>query len=398
VSFPRTGLIALVLLLNTVGIAARAPVVAASMANPQHRSESPSSAKAPSLDFVGVAEDQLKDPQFPAAWAKMKLVKEAGFNAARITVRWSPGDITLSEYDRAGVCNAAKAAHEFGIRLFVTVIPDPEHPPERSNQIKKINMYMGSMLSRLAGPGGCSPRVHRYFLEVWNEPNLATFVRRQYDARGERVSAWIYTRALASAYRSLKRDAARLGVEVTVIGGALASGHDPVNFLNAMGRARRALRRMGMTKPLMDMFSYHPYEDDSDVEPGDRESRGFTSHGNVSRAVRRNLGPIPTLYSEFGVESKTPAIRAWMYTGFNPRGVSTVSEALQARHYQTSFVLSASRGVKGLFVFLLFDECDQRDWQSGLYYCTDQGLFWPKASLGLLSPTLQSLSATTGTR
>jgi hypothetical protein len=352
------------------------------------------------LQFVGVAEDAVKDPEYHIALNSMHLVKDAGFNSVRITVKWWKDMTKLSDYDRGGVCNAARAAEALGIKLVVTTIGDAGNPPFKLDQFLTFNAFQRDLVDVLLGRNDvlraqgavCAPNVKDLRLEIWNEPNLATFLLPQRSEDGGRESARIYTAMLASAYRALKAHAAALGVRVEVWGGALGSSQDPVNFIRAMGRARRDFRIRGR---LMDVFTYHPYETNADVPPGAGRGRGFGSHATIAREVRAHVcGRCPIVYSEIGWETAAPPGKAWLYEGEDASTLRPISERKLAQFYASGFSLARVQGVRGMFIFPLFDQRNRPiGWQSGLYYPTYTGDFWPKATLGLLRPFLKELTA-----
>src|SRR5207244_6374642 len=85
------------------------------------------------------------------------------------------------------------------------------------------------------------------------------------------AAAPAYESLLARTYDALKA----VGPAIQVVGGAVSprggdvpgtgrDTHSPTVFIRDLGAAYRS---SGRTKPLMDAFAFHPYEDNSSVAP-----------------------------------------------------------------------------------------------------------------------------------
>lgn len=338
--------------------------------------------------LVGAAEDAPKQPDLVSAVAKLELAQLAGLRAIRVTSLWSPGRVRPSESEATALRNAAAAAQLTGIRLYVAVYPSrgrlaPLTPSARAD----FSAYAVAVASDLLAYG-----VTDYV--VGNEPNLSRFWAPQFDRKGQDASAPAYFALLARTYDALQA----VSPAITVIGGALAprgkdqpgapsQAHSPAAFIAGLGAAYRKSRR---ERPIMDVFSFHPYLESSKLPPTFRHPRSTSISLNDFDKLVAALGTaftgtpldgtkLPILYDEFGVQSRITRAKARYYTNRHaPAAADAVSEAVQASYYRQALELaSCQRRVVGLFLFHVTDERDLRAWQSGLYYADDA----PKSSL-----------------
>ena len=138
-------------------------------------------------------------------------------------------------------------------------------------------------LRGLAGPA--IPSVQDVI--VGNEPNLNLFWMPQFAADGSNAAAASYLALLAETYDALKR----VAPELNVIGGSLSARgsddpagsrptHSPTRFIQDLGVGYRA---SGRDRPVMDMFSLHPYPENSSCPLGSR-----------TRRARRSASPTTT--------------------------------------------------------------------------------------------------------
>jgi hypothetical protein len=208
------------------------------------------------------------------------------------------------------------------------------------------------------------------------------------------VAAPAYTALLARTYDALKE----VSPKIVVVGGSLAPRGDdnpnaprqtqsPTVFIRDMGRAYRASAR---TKPIMDLFAIHPYQNRSSTPPTQNHPTGTAIGiadydklvGLLTEAFDGTAQPGSKLrigYTEFGVQTKIPQGAIGPYTNLqSPLGLDAVDEATQADYYRQALKLAVCQpNVAGILFFHLQDEADLNRWQSGLYYVDGT----PKSSL-----------------
>jgi hypothetical protein len=332
---------------------------------------------------VGVVEDSTRQPVAAAARDRVQAVKDAGFDAIRITSIWAPGQ-TEPEPDEVDVLrNVATASKDLDVRLFIAVYHAGSATTPRTDEARgQFSSYVASLARELPV---------RDFI-IGNEPNLNRFWMPQFGPNGEDLAAQDYMLLLAQSYDALKE----VSEDVKVIGGAIAprgsdrpelprDTHSPTAFIRDLGAA---YRQSGRDEPLMDVLAYHPYETNSSVPPGDPHPNSTTmTLGDYDRLVtllgeafdgtEQEGEDLPIVYTEFGVESRIPPDKQDLYDGQEFASVKPVDEQTQAAHYDKAIRLAyCQKTVIGILLFHVFDELDLRGWQSGTRYVDDT----PKAS------------------
>ena len=327
----------------------------------------------------------------------MTLLQLAGFRAVRVTSIWKPGDTAPGPAERVVLGNVAAAAELAGARVYVSVF----HAGSRTTPLLPEDR------TQFAAYAASLARAFPSFrdLIVGNEPNLNRFWLPQYAADGSGASAPAYLPLLAETYDALKA----VSPDVRVIGGALAprgvdrpgTGRDtisPTRFLRELGAAYRA---SGRTLPVMDVFAFHPYADNSsrspELPPSDSDHLGLVDYpklvGLLAEAFDGTAQPgstLPILYDEFGVETVIPAAKTALYSGAEPATTRPVSEPVQAGYYRLALQLAFCQpNVTGMLLFHSHDETALSAWQSGLYYADGS----PKTSL---TAVREALAATRG--
>jgi hypothetical protein len=332
---------------------------------------------------AGVVEDSTRMSEPAAALARVQAVRDAGFDAIRITSIWAPGLTEPEPGELDALRNVANAAKETDIRLYIAVYHAGSATTPLDDQRRgEFAQYVASLARTLPV---------RDFI-IGNEPNLNRFWMPQFGPAGEDLAARDYGLLLAECYDALKA----VSDDVNVIGGALAprgsdrpelprDTHSPTAFLRDLGAA---YRQSGRDEPLMDILAYHPYETNSSVPPGNPHPESTTmTLGDYDR-LRTLLGEafegteqegedLPILYSEFGIESQIPPDKQDLYQEGEFASVKPVDEQTQADHYTKAIRLAYCQDtVVGILLFHVFDEIDLRGWQSGVRYVDDT----PKSS------------------
>jgi hypothetical protein len=355
----------------------------------------PAVAQASQGMLVGAAEDAAKAPTLAQAKVKMDLAKLAGLDAIRLTAQWRTGQTAPQSSELAGLRNAVDAADLDGIAVYLSVYPcGSSMTPRTASARSDFATFAASLATAL-------PTVHRFI--VGNEPNLNRFWMPQFAAGGGDVAAPAYEAMLAQTYDALKA----ASPTATVIGGALSprgndsilsKKHSPTTFVADLGRA---YRRSGRTRPIMDAFSLHPYEDNSSVPPSFVHPRSTTISladypklvgllGKAFDGTAQAGSTLPIVYDEFGVQSRIPATKARVYEGYKPPSERPVAEALQGAYYAEALALAACQPTVSTFlIFHVSDEADLDRWQSGVFYADDT----PKPSLAVVQNAISELRA-----
>jgi hypothetical protein len=350
------------------------------------------SANGPSLT-IGATEDAVRSPLLAVSKSEMNLIALAGFRAVRITQIWTPGTRAVSASDRTILRNVTSAAALDAMQVLVSVLPyGSATTPLTDTEQADFAAYAASVAREATG---------LRIVIVGNEPNLNRYWLPQFNDDGSDAAAPAYESLLALTYDALKAESPGL----TVVGGAVSPRggdvpgirptHSPTVFIRDLGAAYRA---SGRTKPIMDGFAFHPYEDNSSIAPDVGTHPNTTTIaladydklvallGEAFDGTAQAGSTLPIYYDEFGVESAIPPAEQSHYTGTEPDTTKPVSEATQAVYYRQAIELAFCQPtVRALFLFHAFDEPALAGWQSGLYYANGA----PKSSLAAVQSAME---------
>jgi Bacterial Ig domain len=345
--------------------------------------------------FIGAAEDGAVwgDPS-----SQMSMAQQAGFDSVRITAQWVSGNTLLDPVIAAKLRDAVAAAQSRGIRPVVSIynvnsVQAPQDPILRG----EFAQFAQDVVETL-------PTVDTFI--VGNEPNSSYYWQPQFDTQGGDLAARMYEALLATTYDAIKA----VRPDVTVVGGALDSmgtdnpknrpSHSPAVFIRDMGRAYRA---SGRTKPIMDEFDQHIYEENSSLPPSMTHPKSTTigaadyprlvaALGQAFDGTAQPGSTLPIEYGEYGVETVIPPSEASHYTGQESATSKPVDEATQAAYYIQAMKLAMCEpNVVGLMFFHVDDEPGLSGWQSGLFYADGT----PKSSLGPVHDAMAAARAGT---
>jgi hypothetical protein len=330
---------------------------------------------APRSLLVGAVED---GPKYGDGPGKARLARRAGFRALLFSTTWTPPLTRPVPGELAALRGAVQAAVLNGIEPIVAVYSFSGVTPLTAEARRQFAAFAASIPRAI-------PEVRT--VSVGNEPNLNLFWMPQFTAAGGDAAAPAYVELLAEAYDALKAVSPR----IRVIGGSLSARgsddpgaarqtHSPARFLQDMGAAYRA---SGRSRPLLDLFSIHPYPENSSIAPDlahpDSTSIGIADYDKLVRLLRDAFGEAPPIvYGEYGIQTEIPPAKAAGYTGAEQASVHAVDEAIQARYYRQAIALAACQPkVEMLLLFHVFDEAQLERLQTGLYYADGT----PKSSL-----------------
>jgi len=221
----------------------------------------------------------------------------------------------------------------------------------------------------------------------------------QFANDGSDAAAPAYLALLAESYDAIKA----VDPQVQVIGGSLASrGSDkpggaretqsPTKFIEDLGAAYKA---RGRTRPVMDLFSIHPYPENSSIPPSFEHlhttSIGIADYGKLVKLLADAFGTSPPIvYGEYGVDTTIPASEQSSYTGVEPAATKPVDATAQGADYVAAMRLATCQPlVRMLLFFHVVDEADLTRLQTGVYYADGR----PKPDLAVVANAAKAAEA-----
>jgi hypothetical protein len=367
------------------------------------------SARAGSGFFFGFSDD---GPKWGGASAAAPG-RTVGASAFRVTVRWIPGESDLNTQDVADLGNAVSGTS--GLRLVVAVYGSPTSAPQTDEARTQFCTFARNAVARF-------PLIND--VVIWNEPNLSSFWRPQFNPDNSSAAPAAYEALLARCWEVLHA----FRPTINVIAPATSPrgndnpqavsniSHSPVNFIKQMGAAYRA---SGRDARLFDTVGQHVYQNSFRERPFLIHTAGTSiSEGDWNKLVQTlhvafdgtaqpvpgpgcDIGCVRIWYLESGFQTAIPAAEAGFYSGTenvvpipdfaggeaefpNVSPLSTSPAPDQATQLRYAVRLAYCQPYVGaIFNFLLRDEADLGGWQSGVLWAdgTQKGSFAPLASV-----------------
>ncbi len=274
----------------------------------------------------------------------LKLLREAGFDWAKIQVRWERLEPERSDIRWETLDSIVDEAGCAGIRLLFSIVASPRwaRPPQTDFSVPGPPADPAD-LARLAGQIAerYKGRVHAY--EVWNEQNLA----REWGGVGK-PNAAEYVRLLAASYKAIKT----ADPDATVVAGALTPAGDVDLGQGILARDDRAflrdMYRAGVA-PVSDAIGVHPsgFNNPPDDDPQRNTTTGSEFKGHWSfyyrnfenyRAIMEESGDAAKQlwFTEFGWASGAKAAPEYKYA-------LETSEEQQAQYLARAFEMAQGR-------------------------------------------------------
>ena len=139
----------------------------------------------------------------------------------------------------------------------------------------------------------------------------------------------------------------------------------------------------------MDMFSLHPYPENSSIPPDLEHPRGTSIGladydklvallGEAFDGTGQPGSSLPIVYGEYGLQTTIPRARAPSYSGAEQAPTKPIDETAQGTAYAAAIAIAACQPtVRMLLFFHVSDEPQLERLQTGVYHADDT----PKASL-----------------
>jgi Fe-S cluster biogenesis protein NfuA len=335
--------------------------------------------------LFGVVEDSGRTTDCEQALKRAEEVKDVGYNAVRLLVRWGPGlwtGVTRPEVLEP-LRTLVEAYQSLGIHVIINISPDwnPDatnlHMPIGASDQRQFATFVASYAHLL-------PTVR--FWQIGMEPNSSTFWRPQCRPGTVADAPVAFERLMALSYDALRSaEEDRKGqLSLVVIGPGLSShgdddpgqecsSHSPAEFFRDVGTA---LRKSERGEPIWDWVAIDPYGLTNIEAPNVSHSGGNIGwhdldklHDVLCLSFRGSAQSCnaPLFISEYGVETAVPPDLQPRYSG--KERVQVVSNATHAEYNLWAIkTASCTSWIKGYMSFLMIDEPDRGGWQSGLFY------------------------------
>jgi hypothetical protein len=320
---------------------------------------------------AGVVDDRpVVTPDGGAAF--FALMADVGLKEVRITVQWDPAHPTTIE-NQLYLQSMVAVATLRGVRVTFSV------QPVKSRSVTGTPNGTGQFAAFAAHVARTFPTVKDFI--IGNEPNLTFFWAPQF-VNGKSASPIAYEGLLARTFDALKA----VSPTINVIGVGLSPrgndmpnakgniSHSPVKFIHGLGEAYRMSRR---TRPLMDMFAFHPYPK-KDVDPLAKgypwPNAGIPNLGRIKQAFFDAFHGTGQRTFEQGLKMKLDEI-GWQVavhptaagSYFGAETITPTNEATQAAIYAALLrEVACDPSVDSVLFFGFQDEPNLGRWQSGL--------------------------------
>jgi hypothetical protein len=230
----------------------------------------------------------------------------------------------------------------------------------------ELAAFFTALQTRYSGLPGAQPRIRNW--EVWNEANNRYFL----IAPGRNDSAKLtnlvtgYSRMLTQSRAALRATSRRLGIAMPVVvagGVGGQAGFSHTKFFEALGRTPLC-KGAARSRSCFDAVSVHPYSPNPKVDPlGRRVNPQFATISNFAffaDSIRKTWRgrSIKIWVTEFGWQTNPPD---------GQLGVSPARQAQLMRTAVTTFRKKYPQ-VPVMMWFLIEDEPDVGNWQSGIEY------------------------------
>lgn len=322
----------------------------------------------PAGAVVAVQDDHLPVDPIETIPARLDLIGDTGVTTTRVDLHWAsiapsepadPRDPSDPAYDWARADLIILGLAERGITPIVstfytppwasggrsepgvvpnTLAPDPEAYAD----------FMAALATRYSGettsPGGDALPEVRHF-ELWNEPNLAGFLRPQFEG-GEPVALDAYAEMVKAAYPAVK-EANPDAIVIAGVSGPRSSTTD-----TGIG-AIEWLRGLVEREIPLDAYSQHVYPAAPPLEPT-TVVPSWSSLGRLLDEIDAFAPGLPLYITEAGYTTATTPFRT-----------TAVTEEEQARYLEQIYQLPQLRTDR-IRAVVWFNLQDNVNWPAGL--------------------------------
>jgi hypothetical protein len=317
------------------------------------------------------------DPMFrwdPDRTAAMDTARSNDARIVRTVVDWSlvapdrPGQAT-DPFDPAykfdDVDDFVRNAQQRGMEVLITLWGTPkwanggQSPQVAPRNMRDFQNFARAIASRYSGRFSGYPFVR--FFSVWNESNLATFLRPQFNKNGKIVSTRTYAQLAKAGTTGIRQGNKQA---LVAIGETSSHGRDhpkkgltdtvaPATFMKGVAAQAKRL------KLRFDAWAHHPYPFPVAQKPTQR-----VRYPNVT------LTTMPRFEKDLDAAFKRKNVPVWITEYGNetrPGEPKGVTELQQARYLPQAIAMARKDTRVDMFIWFVMQDSQGSPWQSGIY-------------------------------
>jgi hypothetical protein len=315
------------------------------------------------------------DPSFrwvPDRADRIRSSAQNGSTIMRLLVHWnttapsrpsSPSDPFDQAYRFDDVDEAVRSAQANDLEVMITISGTPrwanrgKTPNVAPTRMSDLQNFARAIASRYSGRNKGVPFVR--FWSIWNEPNLTTFLKPQFNAKGKSVAPATYAKLAAAGIAGIKsgNPLAKVAIGETSARGrdkrvkGVSDSHSPGKFAELVAKANRRLR--------FDGWAHHPYPFNPNSAPSQ-----VVKWPNVS------LASLPRLQRGLRKWFKRRNVDVWV-TEYGhqtrPQDRLGVTYSTQATYIKRAIDITRRFSFVPMFIWFVYQDSPGQPWESGLY-------------------------------
>jgi hypothetical protein len=318
------------------------------------------------------------DPSFRWVADRADRIRSSAQNGStmmRLLVQWNttakarpanPTDPFDPAYAFDDIDEAVRNAQANDLEVMITISGTPKWanggktPNVAPSRMSDLTAFARAIASRYSGKNKNIPFVR--FWSIWNEPNLTTFLKPQFNAKGKSVAPAKYAKIAAAGVAGVKagNPLAKVAVGETSARGrdrrvkGVSDSHSPGKFAELVARANKRLR--------FDGWAHHPYPFNPNSAPSQ-----VVKWPNVS------LASLPRFQKNLQKWFKRKSPQVWV-TEYGhqtrPQDSFGVPYSTQATYIKRAIDITRRFSFVPMFVWFVYQDSPGQPWESGLYTST----------------------------
>jgi Cellulase (glycosyl hydrolase family 5) len=306
---------------------------------------------------------------------RIRSSAQDGSTMMRLLVHWnttaptrpaSPTDPFDPAYHFDDLDEAVRNAQANDLEVMITISGTPrwanggKTPNVAPRRMSDFQAFARAIASRYSGRNDGIPFVR--FWSIWNEPNLTTFLKPQFNAKGKSVAPATYARIAAAGVAGVKagNPLAKVAIGETSARGRdkrvkrVSDTHSPGKFAELVAKANKRLR--------FDGWAHHPYPFNPNSAPSQ-----VVKWPNVS------LASLPRFQKGLAKWFKRKNLQIWV-TEYGhqtrPQDRLGVTYSTQATYIKRAIDIAKRFSFVPMFIWFVYQDSPGQPWESGLYTTT----------------------------